>query len=113
MRRSWLQTKEAGGSKESQAPQRMRRSQDQMPGSARPGRSSIASVASSSKRAVSVSRLPVPGAKAGTSKSVKRSSSTGRGPVLGERNSLVTPMKEPRLRLTDKFTTPLRMQTQR
>ena len=109
MRRSWLQSKEVGGAREGQGPQRMRRSQDPVPGSSRPGRSSSTSMGSSVKRSSSVSRIPVPGGKVN-----KRSSSTGRGPVLGERNSLMTPSsKESRLRLTDKFTTPLRMQTQR
>ena len=119
MRRSWLHSRESGGA-ESQAPQRMRRSQDQVPaGQTRPGRSSgipTASGASSSKRSSSVSRIPVAGAKV-----AKRSSSVGpRGPnVLGERNSLATPRNKGRLTATSRSSenlalqTPVRMQSQR
>ena len=115
MRRSWLQSRESSGP-EVQTPHRMRRSQDQgqvSAGTARPGRSSgIPTVASSSKRASSVSRIPVAGTKV-----AKRSSSTGRGPnVLGERNSMMTPRNKGRLttsRSSENLMTPLRMQTQR
>ena len=110
MRRSWLQTKEAGGSRDSQGPHRMRKGQEQVAaGSSRPGRSSTVSMSSSAKRSSSVSHIPLPEGKVG-----KRSSSTGRGSVLGERNSMMTPGKrESRPRQTDKFSTPLRMQTHR
>ena len=121
MRRSWLHSRESGGA-DSQAPQRMRRSQDQVPaGQTRPGRSSgiptiTVSGASSSKRSSSVSRIPVAGAKV-----AKRSSSVGpRGPnVLGERNSLATPRNKGRLTATSRSSenlalqTPVRMQSQR
>ena len=117
MRRSFQQRESSGA--ESQAPQRVRRSQDQVPaGQARPGRSSgIPTVtASSSKRSSSVSRIPVAGTKV-----AKRSSSTGRGPnpnILGERNSLMTPRNKGRLtssRSSEKLSvqTPVRMQSQR
>ena len=100
MRRSWLQSRESGAAEsQSQAPQRMRRSQDQVPsGQARPSRSSgipratLTGASSSSKRSSSVSRIPLTG-----SKVAKRSSSVGRGPnVLGERNSLATPRNKGR-----------------
>ena len=120
MRRSFQQRESSGA--ESQAPQRVRRSQDQVPaGQARPGRSSgiptaTVSGASSSKRSSSVSRIPVAGTKV-----AKRSSSTGRGPnpnILGERNSLMTPRNKGRLtssRSSEKLSvqTPVRMQSQR
>ena len=119
MRRSWLHNRESGGAESQQAPQRLRRSQDQVPaGQPRPGRSSgIPTVtgASSSKRASSVSRIPMPGTKV-----AKRSSSMGRGPnILRDRNSLMTPRNKGRLPATSRSSenlalqTPLRMQPQR
>ena len=120
MRRSLLQNRESSGA-ESQAPMRWRRSQDQVPAAAgqpRPGRSSgIPTVASSSKRSSSVSRIPVAGTKV-----AKRSSSTGRGAnpnILGERNSLMTPRNKGRHTSTSRSSenlamqTPLRIQSQR
>ena len=122
MRRSWLQSRESGGAEsQSQAPQRMRRSQDQVPaGQARPSRSSgiprgtLTGASSSSKRSSSVSRIPLAG-----SKVAKRSSSVGRGPnVLGERNSLATPRNKGRFTASRSsenlaLQTPVRMQSQR